>query len=89
LLLLDEPTSALDQATEARVFERLREGLPDACVVASVHRLSALGHFDKVIVMADGHVTDAGPTAEVLRRHPHLRSGAHHPQEPSAEPLAG
>ena len=72
LLLLDEPTSALDQATEARVFERLRAGLPDTCVVASIHRLAALAHFDKVILMADGQVADAGTVAEVLRRQPQL-----------------
>ena len=77
ILLLDEPTSALDQATEARVFERLRDGLPDTCVIASIHRLSALGYFDKVILMADGQVVDAGPVAEVLERQPQLREMAY------------
>jgi len=84
LLLLDEPTSALDQATEARVFERLHAGLPDACVVASIHRLSALAYFDKVILMADGQVADAGTVADVLRRQPQLRAHA----APQAQPLA-
>jgi ABC-type bacteriocin/lantibiotic exporter with double-glycine peptidase domain len=77
ILLLDEPTSALDQATEARVFERLRDGLPGTCVIASIHRLSALGYFDKVIVMADGEVVDGGPVAEVLERQPQLREMAY------------
>jgi ABC-type bacteriocin/lantibiotic exporter with double-glycine peptidase domain len=77
IVLLDEPTSALDQATEARVFERLRDGLPDTCIVASIHRLSALGYFDKVIVMADGEVVDAGPVAEVLERQPQIREMAY------------
>jgi ABC-type multidrug transport system fused ATPase/permease subunit len=72
ILLLDEPTSALDQATEARVFERLRDALPDTCILASIHRLSALAHFDHVVLMADGHVVDAGPVAEVLERQPQL-----------------
>ena len=66
MLLLDEPTSALDQRTQARVFGRLRMGLPGTCVIASIHRLSALGYFDKVIVMADGRIVDAGPVADVL-----------------------
>ncbi|HSC97529.1 MAG TPA: ATP-binding cassette domain-containing protein [Casimicrobiaceae bacterium] len=60
LLLLDEPTSALDQATEATVFERLREGLPDTCIVASIQRLSALIYFNRMIVMAEGRVADSG-----------------------------
>ena len=81
VLLLDEPTSALDQVTESRVFGRLRDGLAGTCVIASIHRLSALAYFDKVIVMADGRIVDAGPVAEVLERQPELRrqaqAGAH------------
>ena len=73
LLLLDEPTSALDQATEAIVFARLRSGLADTCLIASIHRLSALVYFDRVIVMADGRVVDAGTVAEILERQPAFR----------------
>ena len=76
ILLLDEPTSALDQATEARVFERLRETHPDACIVASIHRLSALEHFDRVVLMTDGCIVDAGPVADVIARQPTLRDMA-------------
>ena len=68
LIMLDEPTSALDQITEARVFQRLRHGLPDACVVASVHRMSTLVHFDRIVLMADGRVVDTGTVAELQER---------------------
>jgi ABC-type multidrug transport system fused ATPase/permease subunit len=73
VLLLDEPTSALDQATEAAVFERLRQGLPETCIIASIHRLSALIYFNRVIVMAEGRIADAGTVAEVLERQPAFR----------------
>ena len=73
ILLLDEPTSALDQATETAVFERLREGLPDTCIIASIHRLSALIYFNRVIVMADGRIADSGTVAEILERQPAFR----------------
>ena len=73
VLLLDEPTSALDQATEAAVFERLRTGLPNTCLIASIHRLSALVYFDRVIVMAEGRVVDSGTVAEILERQPAFR----------------
>ena len=91
LLLLDEPTSALDQATEAVVFERLREGLPQTCVIASIHRLGALVYFDRVIVMADGRVVDSGTVAEILERQPAFRevvySAAHaNPKLPEVAP---
>ena len=91
LLLLDEPTSALDQATEAVVFERLREGLPQTCVIASIHRLGALVYFDRVMVMADGRVVDSGTVAEILERQPAFRevvySAAHaNPKLPEVAP---
>jgi ABC-type multidrug transport system fused ATPase/permease subunit len=91
VLLLDEPTSALDQATEATVFERLREGLPNTCLIASIHRLGALVYFNRVIVMAEGRVVDAGTVAEIMERQPAFRevvySAAHaNPQPPEVAP---
>ncbi|WP_232424649.1 ATP-binding cassette domain-containing protein, partial [Pandoraea sp. B-6] len=68
LLLLDEPTSALDPLAEARVFDRLYEAFPNACIVASVHRPSLLDRFDTLVVMDGGRVVDAGPRDEVLAR---------------------
>ncbi len=76
LLLLDEPTSALDAATEARVLERMAAAFPQACVIASVHRLSLLERFDTVILMETGHVRDHGPRDEVLARQPMLREAS-------------
>ncbi|NVM91550.1 ABC-type multidrug transport system fused ATPase/permease subunit [Variovorax sp. SG517] len=73
LLLLDEPTSALDANTEARVLERIAGAFPDACLIASVHRLSLLERFDTVVLMEAGHVLDHGPFEEVLARQPLLR----------------
>ena len=68
LLLLDEPTSALDPLAEARVFDRMYEAFPTACIVASVHRPSLLARFDTIVVMEGGRVVDAGPRDEVLAR---------------------
>jgi ABC-type multidrug transport system fused ATPase/permease subunit len=73
ILLLDEPTGALDQATEARIFTRLRQHLPDTCLVAAVHRLSALEHFDRAVLMVDGAVVDAGTPQELSERQPLFR----------------
>lgn len=73
LLLLDEPTSALDAATEARVLGRIAAAFPDACVIASIHRLSLLERFDTVVLMEAGRVVDAGPRDAVLARQPLLQ----------------
>ncbi len=66
LLLLDEPTSSLDPATEAEVFNRLLAGFPDACIVASLHRLHLLDRFDHIYVMAEGKVVEQGSFSELL-----------------------
>ena len=66
LLLLDEPTSSLDPATEAEVFNRLLAGFPNACIVASLHRLHLLDRFDHIYVLADGKVMEEGSFNELL-----------------------
>jgi ATP-binding cassette subfamily B protein len=73
VLLLDEPTSALDPLTEALVFRRLGEAFADACIVASVHRMSLLAHFDRVVLMVGGEVVDSGSVDDLLERQPMFR----------------
>ena len=73
LLLLDEPTSALDAGTESRVLQRIAAAFPQACVIASIHRLSLLDRFDTVVLMEAGRVLDAGPRDAVLARQPLLQ----------------
>jgi len=83
LLLLDEPTSALDVLTEERVHRRLDKACPDVCVVAAVHRLSLLAHFDRVAFMVDGRIVDIGTADELTLRQPlfaNMRSGSAEPE---------
>jgi ABC-type multidrug transport system fused ATPase/permease subunit len=46
---------------------------PDACVIASILRLSLLDRFDTVVLMEAGKVVDAGPRDALLARQPMLR----------------
>jgi ATP-binding cassette subfamily B protein len=73
LLLLDEPTSALDPVTEETVFVRLKQAFPAACIVAALHRMSLLHHFDMVVLMKDGRLQDAGTVDQLLERQPLFR----------------
>jgi ATP-binding cassette subfamily B protein len=84
ILILDEATSALDGLTERDVREavaRLREGLlpPEiragagaeegpVTVVLVTHRLPALGFADRILVLVDGAVGEAGTHEELLAR---------------------
>ena len=73
LLFLDEPTSSLDPVTEARIFTGLGAAFPEACIVCSVHRLNLLPRFDRIVLMSEGSVLDAGRVDELLKRSPLFR----------------
>lgn len=88
IVLLDEPTSALDPVTEARIHRRLDEKFPRAAIVASVHRMSLLAHFDRVVLMVGGRVVDSGSIADLLERQAHFRQLYHGARE-AEEALAG
>ena len=81
IVFLDEPTGALDPITEARIHHRLGETFPSACIVASVHRMSLLAHFDRVGLMEGGRLVDIGPLAALRERQPafaHMLAGSAH-----------
>lgn len=73
LVMLDEPTSALDPMTEDRVLRRINAVFEDACLVASVHRMSLLHHFNRVVLVCAGRVVDSGTVAELRERQPMFR----------------
>lgn len=61
LVLLDEPTASLDAVTEAAVYRNVFREFADSCLIASVHRLDLLQHFDEVLVMSEGRLVAQGP----------------------------
>ncbi|CAN5293247.1 ABC transporter ATP-binding protein [soil metagenome] len=68
LLLLDEPTNHLDIGAQLATLHLLRRLAEDGVtVLAALHDLGlAAGYADHVIVLRDGKVVAAGPTAETL-----------------------
>ena len=69
LLLLDEPMAALDIHAAPLMRRLLKRVLEDRNAVIITHDiLDALMLAHQVVVIEDGHVTDAGPTREVLNR---------------------
>ncbi len=71
LLLLDEPTASLDPGYQLEIASLLRELHRDRGVgiVMATHDLNlAASVCETVVLLDEGHVIAAGPTAEVLTR---------------------
>ena len=69
LLLLDEPTNHLDIRAQLEAMALLRTHADaGTTVLAALHDLSlAAGHCDHVIVLREGRVVAAGPSAQTLQ----------------------
>jgi ATP-binding cassette, subfamily B, bacterial len=68
VLILDEPTSALDAQTEAEVMAGLAQLTRGRTVFTIAHRLSTILKADRIVVLKDGVIVEAGSFAELLAR---------------------
>jgi microcin C transport system ATP-binding protein len=78
ILVADEPTTALDVTIQAQILDLMRE-LRDRLGMALLlitHDLAIVRHMaERVCVMTQGEIVEAGPTAELFARpqHPYTR----------------
>ena len=56
ILILDEPTEGLDAASERTVVEALARLMRDRTTLLITHRLQALSHADRVVVLEAGRI---------------------------------
>lgn len=56
LLILDEATAALDEFTEGGILTALKDARPDLAVLLVTHRLSALRHTHRAVLLANGRL---------------------------------
>ena len=66
LLALDEPTAALDPQAEAEVFRRFAAMAAGRTAVLVSHRLGSARLCDRVLVLREGRVVEAGTHAELV-----------------------
>ncbi|WP_062015473.1 ABC transporter ATP-binding protein [Aureimonas sp. AU4] len=76
LLLADEALSALDLTTRIRILDLLRELRGRMAILFVSHDIGAVAALcDRVVILEQGRIVEAGPTGDVLARpaHPYTR----------------
>ncbi|MDE6028278.1 MAG: ABC transporter ATP-binding protein/permease [Muribaculaceae bacterium] len=66
ILILDEATSALDTESERLVQEALDRLMKDRTTVVVAHRLSTIVNADKICVLNNGRIAEAGTHDELI-----------------------
>ncbi len=68
ILILDEATSALDYESEAIIQRNMVSICKGRTVLIIAHRLSAVRHAHRIIVMEKGQIVEAGPHGALLQK---------------------
>ena len=66
LIILDEPTAALDAKAEAEVFSRFKSLAAGKTAVIISHRFSTVRIADRILVLDDGAILEAGSHEDLL-----------------------
>ena len=66
IILLDEATASLDPENEIYIQQAIEELVKDKTVVVIAHKLSTIKHADKILVLEDGKLAQAGTHDELL-----------------------
>ena len=68
VMLFDDCLSAVDAKTENKIVQNLNSFLQDKTTIIITHRIFLSIKFDKIIILADGEIAEAGTHAELLAR---------------------
>ncbi|OUM97173.1 MAG: multidrug ABC transporter permease/ATP-binding protein [Thermobacillus sp. ZCTH02-B1] len=66
ILMLDDALSAVDARTEAEIIANIRRERRGKTTIIVTHRLSAVQHADRIIVLDDGRIVEEGTHEELL-----------------------
>lgn len=66
ILILDEATSSVDTRTEMQIQEAMIALMKNRTSLIIAHRLSTIRDADKIVVIDDGQVREAGNHEELL-----------------------
>lgn len=66
ILIMDEATSSVDTETEQQIQSGLDELLKGRIALVIAHRLSTIRNADRILVIEQGEITEAGSHAELM-----------------------
>ncbi len=66
MLILDEATASVDSQTEQLVQQAIERLLAGRTVLVIAHRLSTVRHADKILVLDDGEIAEAGSHEQLM-----------------------
>lgn len=66
IILLDESTSSVDPETEAKIYQFIFGHFSNRTILASIHKMNLLKYFDRIVLFADGRITDQGTFDSLL-----------------------
>lgn len=67
ILVLDEPTASIDAKAEAEIFNRVEKLSKDKTVIIISHRFSTVRNADKIYVIENGKIIEAGGHKELMK----------------------
>jgi ATP-binding cassette subfamily B protein len=68
IIVLDEATSSLDAESEAMVQDALETLMKGRTTFVIAHRLATVVHADKILVLRDGRIAEAGKHQELMQQ---------------------
>jgi ATP-binding cassette, subfamily B, multidrug efflux pump len=66
ILILDDALSAVDTHTESRILTELRKATREQTAFIISHRVSAVMHADRILVLEDGEIVEEGRHEELI-----------------------
>ena len=66
VIILDEATASVDVETEQQIQNAIGKIAGDHTIIAIAHRLSTIRSADKILVIEEGRITEAGTHTELI-----------------------
>ena len=68
ILILDDSLSAVDSNTEKKIIENIKKNREGKTNIIVAHRISAVRHADKIVVLDNGKILNSGTHDELLEK---------------------